>query len=360
MIYLIGGNGAPNYGDELIVKHWIRYYREIGYEGPITVDGKGARGSRRLLRDSADVKFVSFLKRHAEGLDKSYAEFAELGREFAGENAARFSDVKLMHFCGGGYLSANWRNCTRLLGAAAELKRRFGFPLVATGLGLAPFRDTSPSDRTAWNGLLGAFEVFECRDQVSYDQLVKLTGLRSNLSWGLDDCFLHAATPAERSERHLHISAFKSGDVLGPGAPTRLRPLMDEFDRVVFWVCNDSDVPAYKDFRAINRKIVRYDNEELLNGPSPIAPQDFMVTARYHPHLMSARLGVSGYFAANSGFYRAKHRLVGELGSPFRQIEKGGTFETFQGNNHRMLAAELGRVEDKRRVAQRVTSLLHA
>jgi hypothetical protein len=33
MLYLISGNGEPNFGDELIALNWIKYYRDRGYEG---------------------------------------------------------------------------------------------------------------------------------------------------------------------------------------------------------------------------------------------------------------------------------------------------------------------------------------
>ncbi|HXS16186.1 MAG TPA: hypothetical protein VN764_03305, partial [Polyangiaceae bacterium] len=61
MIYLIGGSGGPNYGDELLMALWVRYYREMGYHGPIVVDCRGRQSSERLHGHFENVYFTSFI-----------------------------------------------------------------------------------------------------------------------------------------------------------------------------------------------------------------------------------------------------------------------------------------------------------
>src|SRR5690606_1834970 len=101
----------------------------------------------------------------------------------------------------------------------------------------------------------------------------------------------------------------------------------------------------------------RISNFDLLRKGLPLSPSDFMLTARFHPHLMAARVGMSGYYTVGSAFYGNKHGLVSELGSTFRRIGSGPV-TTFSEVPHRMLQAEQGRVEEKHRVAQRILSLL--
>lgn len=155
MLYLLAGNGAPNFGDELLVQYWLKFYRNIGYDGPITVDGKGASATAALLRNFANVDYVKTLPRHADGMEGSYADFYEQGVEYARSNLSTFEDVKGFHFLGGGYACANWRNATRMLGAVVEIGQRLSIPVAATGLGIAPFRTVSPADAEAWRKIVG-------------------------------------------------------------------------------------------------------------------------------------------------------------------------------------------------------------
>lgn len=356
MIYLIAGNGAPNFGDELIVENWLRYYREMGYSGPLVVDGKGAKATEQLLRDYGDVKFIKGIPRHAEGLEGSYADFYSLGVEFARQNLREFEEVQGIHCLGGGYASANWNNATRLLGAAGELGRLLNVPVVATGLGISPFNTYEENDGATWKKILDSFRIFECRDAESFTELLSLVGKdTSSLSLGLDDAFLYPVKAQRHNGKWLHLSGFTS-KIFKSDSSEAFEKLMDQFDKTVFWICSKPDLLIYEELVKQYPNIKKLSNERLLNSGLPLMQADFMVTGRFHPHMQAARRGLHGYFIAESGFYRTKHGLVTELGSPFKQLEKN--LELFGSDSSVMSKLDRGRVESKRRVGFEIVCLL--
>jgi len=355
MIYLIAGNGAPNFGDELIVANWLRYYREMGYNGPLVVDGKGARATEQLLRGYGDVRFVKGIPRHAEGVEGSYTDFYSLGVDFAIQQLHEFQGIKGIHCLGGGYASANWNNATKLLGSAAEIGRLLDIPVVATGLGISPFNLCEEADRTTWQRILNSFRIFECRDAESYTDLLSLVGREVNsLTLGLDDAFLYPVKAQRHSGKWLHLSGF-TAKIFNSDSSEAFEKLMGEFDNTAFWSCSKPDQLVYEELLKLYPDIQLLDNERLLNNGLPLMQADFMITGRFHPHMQAARRGLHGYYIAESGFYRTKHGLVAELGSPFKQLEK--SLEFFDSPNSLMSGFDRGRVESKRRVGFQILRL---
>jgi hypothetical protein len=355
VLYLLAGNGAPNFGDELLVQYWLKFYRDIGYDGPITVDGKGASATAALLRNFANVDYVKTLPRHADGMEGSYADFYEQGVEYARSNLSTFKDVKGFHFLGGGYACANWKNATRMLGAVVEIGQRLSIPVAATGLGIAPFRTVSPADAEAWRKIVEGCKLFECRDEASVQALQSFTGALPSLSEGLDDAFLYPVQTVSHSGRWLHLSGFGAKSVLGPtGQEGPI--LFDQFDRVVFWACSKEDVALYQTIAAQFPQVEMLDNNSLLNDGLPLEANDFMLTGRFHPHLQAARVGLTGYYTAQSDFYRMKHGLVAELGSNFRRLRS--EIEIFGPKTDEIRRLDEDRVQQKRNVAMQVASLI--
>ena len=355
MLYLLAGNGTPNFGDELLVQYWLKFYRDIGYNGSIIVDGKGASATAALLRDFGDVKFVKSIPRHADGMEGSYADFYKEGVEYALSNLAKFKNVKAFHFLGGGYACANWKNATRMLGTVAALGQHLAAPIVATGLGIAPFREVSAADAEVWRKIVESCKLFECRDGASFQALQSLTGACPSLSEGLDDAYLYPVQRVRHSGRWLHLSGFNAKSVLGPTGQEAPR-LFDQFDRVVFWACSKGDAELYDTIVQQFSQVEVLENNSLLNEGLPLESNDFMLTGRFHPHLQAARVGLTGYYTANSDFYRMKHGLVMELGSNFRQLRSH--IETFTTPECEIWRRDEERVQQKRDVATLVTRLI--
>lgn len=358
MLYLLAGNGGPNFGDELIVQGWLRYYREIGYAGGITVDGKGHESTAKLLKDVDGVRFVSHIPRHAEGLGETYFDFNELGRNWASRNWTSFKDTTGFHFVGGGYAAANWVNATRMLSAVVWLGRILSVPVVATGLGISPFKRIDDADRTAWRDILKGFRMIECRDQDSYADLKSLAGpAASQVSLGLDDAFLYPVSRSDHPGRWLHLSGFSDNAILS-SMDENTRVLFSNFDKIVFWLCAKPDRKVYLQLKERFPQIIGWSNDQLINEGIPIGQRDFMITSRFHPHLQAARCGIAGYYLAQSPFYKTKHGLVTDLGSPFKRFQSTG--ELFESTNSNMVEVDPQRVIEKRKVARNVLKVLTA
>lgn len=359
MLYLIAGNGAPNFGDELLVQHWLQFYRESGYAGPIIVDGKGGEPTAQLLQGFTGVEFLhTNIPRHKEGLDVSYAEFFEEGVKFARNNVARFKGVQAFHFLGGGYTGAHWKNVLRLLGGVTELGSLLNVPVFATGIGIEPFLDANEADLRAWDTVIQRFSILECRDEASFRRLLSISkGTAYNISFGLDDSFLYPVRTTQHSGRWLHLSGFSSSAVVGKSGIDGLKALAEDFDKILFWICAKADRKVFDDLQGQIPAIERISNRSLLNDGLPLNAGDFMITGRFHPHLLAARVGLSGYFYSGSDFYRNKHDLVQLLGSPFQHLPTAEP-KVFEGSSEPMLLGEKGRIEEKRRLAERIAYFL--
>ena len=354
MLYLVAGNGAPNFGDELIVKLWLQFYRDAGYTGPIVVDGKGAVATKKLLGHFDNVEFRKvFIPRHKQKMDGNYLDFAYAGYEFANNNLDAFRSVKAIHFLGGGYTNSSWPNVTRLLGGAAEIARKIGIPIVATGLGLDPFLPMDSATRKVWAEIIGCFSFFECRDYKSWSKMMEITeGNHLGITHGLDDCFLYPVHRDQHAGRWLHLSGFSEKGILGKGGHQFLSDLMTNFDQTVFWTCSESDFDTLTALQSVFPHIKRVSNFDLLRYGVPIEENDFMITLRFHPHLLAARSGISGYYFYFSKFYETKHNMVLDLGSGFKKM--GSHTGIFEGRSENMVAADKARVEEKNIVARKV------
>jgi len=359
MLYLIAGNGVPNYGDELIVMNWLNYYRKIGYQGDIIVDGKGAENTRKLLGSPSRVTFVANnIPRHSDGLQGSYDQFMNIGISFARMNLARFEDAQAFHFLGGGYASANWKNATRILGSVAELGRILQVPVIATGIGIAPFSTMVNADSRAWQHILSQFSMLECRDQNSFTHVIELTDAASwAFSAGLDDAFLAPVETVPHDGRWLHLSGYSESSIFGQSGRALLDSISRSFDKVIFWICSKADRVLLNDLLNTHPYIEGVNLKELLNSGIPVMPEDFMLSARFHPHLMASRVGISGYYSAHSAFYANKHKLVEGLGSSFRRLNKN-KIEIFDERSTVMQERDAGRIENKLNIADRISTMI--
>ncbi|HEU5076765.1 MAG TPA: polysaccharide pyruvyl transferase family protein [Polyangiaceae bacterium] len=342
MIYLIGGSGGPNYGDELLMALWVRCYREMGYQGPIIVDCRGRQSSERLHGQFENVYFTSFIKQLATGRAGSFAEHVARGRAFIDEHPSEqtqklaelevcgigwsWNQIRHVHLFGGGYINGKWPNSASLLGAAAQLRQQYGIPCLATGLGIAPLSGLGKADAEALVEAIRSFSLFELRDLQSYNDVAALVGFRATIVCGLDDCFLYSVEGLTRPRRipgrALHLSGFEASfaSVSDEALVQFLKTYQEEFPRVFFWQCNRSDVEVGERLKRLWPEMVKLTNASLLTNGAPVADGDFMVTGRFHPHLIAARAGATGYFIANSTFYSVKHSSVVDLGSPFEAM----------------------------------------
>lgn len=345
MIYLIGGSGAPNFGDDLILSLWIRFYRDSGYAGPILVDCKALPASLKLHGHHEKVYFSPFIKNLARGRGASFEDYFRSGREFirnpgpppmttrdcigsAIDDRLRFGDVSLIHLYGGGYISGVWENSATLVGAASELRRIYRVPCVATGLGVTPFGKLSELEKKLWVEAIEDFDLFEVRDFESFNDISSWAGFRKNVVHGLDDNFLYpidalTEEAQETEEAQLHFSGFsQSFDAFSDDdLMKKLEPYVEKASKVLFWTCNRKDLDFRNRLRKLIPSLVDVGNQRMINEKLPLTRSDFMITSRFHPHMMAARMGIGGCYIAHSNFYENKHKSVLDLGSSFKSFD---------------------------------------
>lgn len=335
MIYLIGGSGGPNFGDELILRAWLDQYRGAGLAGRLWVDHK-IRANGPRYHPLPGVRFLARLKLLAQAKGEgSFMAFVRRGIEYVRTDPDRFlrgrldpddaaspawREVRLIHLYGGGYISGNWPNSGFLLGLVSELARVLGVKVAATGLGLSPLPTLAgPQDVALLRSCLDAFTVFECRDLESHAELAGLLGFHPGIITGSDDAFLMAPRPGPAGmPKTLHVSMYAQllDEPTAAALGAAIAGIAGEFQRLAFWACTVEDGRAYEALRARVPGLVRLEVEDLLPWP-PLAPADFMITARFHPHLLAARMGMNGRYLARSPYYHSKHRAVLRWGSPF-------------------------------------------
>jgi hypothetical protein len=339
-VTLIGGAGGPNFGDELILRGWLEYFRsQPGTQFEILTLENIAKNSADLMEpycggSHMTVHFSDFLKKVANNV-KGLSFWQQVERGFVfGDNSGfklyksdwwdfiHSSDV--IHLHGGGYLH-DWGPGTGfLLGIAAGVAKQSGCKLVATGIGFGPIKDSPHNSKI--EEIFNLFEFFELRDIVSFRKLKEMFP-RANFLYGLDDCFLlrkdSLAKKSSSSKRRIYLSFLK----YNVGRCTddfwaHLRNLSDSFDELFYWESspwNDHSV-----FELIQTKI---PGTQLLPigisvaGLAPLSQKDLFITSRFHVHFVGARSACVGFYQKDTQYYDVKHQSIIDRGSPFVQIK---------------------------------------
>lgn len=331
MIYLIGGAGNGNFGDELIVRCWLTFLRERGIEA-LVCDENYARIGRDFhgpeFPAAGFAETVSRLK--ARGPDTFYAAFARGMRFYENGGFGRHPDLaelaapleraSLLHLHGGGYINTIWPQNGFLLGFAAATRRHTGCRLVGTGLGLMPAGTAPDLYLPLLREAIGAFDVLEVRDRWSFDYLRRISDAPQVLL-GLDDSYLQPRGPAaDAAPRTLHVSWFASASGFEEVLDFAAGPGADGFARVLFWACIDQDLACFERLKAAVPRAEAISWQDLVRGPIPVSPGDHMLTARFHPHLLAARHGATGAYRVDRGYYDVKQGSLVDLGSPFQRL----------------------------------------
>ena len=324
-ILLVGGGGVPNYGDELILESWLRWYvdqRGVGGRG-IHIEGGHHRVLYSLFQDRYPgvVHSSHIRKARIEPEPEFFASVAK-GYGFMQQHPDHpltklIEGLDVYHLHGGGYLNDRWPTHGFMVGLGLAAKEHTGCRLVGTGLGLGPLAAPTADDTLAPKAF-GAFDLLEVRDDWSRDYLVN-NGLSDTVIRGLDDVFLQppAAQAWERPTLHLSLRA----DATGASVAERLTStFVGGFDRHVFWMGTIRDMIAYEQ---VSKRFPFFEVRsvhDLMRG-FPSGPNDFMITQRFHPHLIGARAGMQGMYSSGSDYYDVKHGSVVELGSPFTALD---------------------------------------
>lgn len=368
MILLVGGGGIPNYGDELIINNWLRWYGEVG-EGAmnrVRVEGYSAR----VLRSTFSSRFPEVGWGHiVRNARLRYRDAGFWGALDGGLKAGEASDrsvraakdiadaASIFHVHGGGYINGKWPTHAFVLGIAASAAKSAGTRAVATGLGLRPVPEPDDLERAILDEVVGCFSLLEVRDKWSYDFLIRnvAPSNHSKIILGLDDAFLQPVLAERRDTRTLHLAL--RADAAGDSIIERLdNDFVGSFDRHQFWVCKPADAAAFAKLAEKFRFFELAGTTQLVENLH-LSSQDILITERFHPHLQAARAGAGGVYWSGSDYYDTKHGSLVELGSPFVK-DDGNAFAiaALSGNNSSMKENDADYLRRKRAIARMILS----
>lgn len=380
MLYMLGGAGVQNFGDEMMVRNWLDFYKESGLLSDVVVDGADAVFLREFFSEKySDATFVSIFNGLKELGENDFWKSLRRGLRFY-ENGGlnnysqhrqwvkKIQNVKVMHLHGGGYLNTLWPKSAFLLGVAAATKYKFGCRLVATGIGLQPLSDPPDEFLSDFSKVISAFDVFESRDWYSNNFIQRTVNAPGNYFFGLDDTFLNSVDIEDSGVRRrgLHISYFPFGsptfDKLIDDLPDNF---FEKFEKIYFWNCAREDGACLDILKRSQKNIQVISLHDLIFRPLPLKVDDFMITSRFHPHMFAARAGAQGFCrfgSSGGGYYDVKQGSIVELGSSFKSLSSD--LSKFEQNKpivfNRMLAFDLERVGMKRKLAKRIVDMYNS
>jgi hypothetical protein len=128
---------------------------------------------------------------------------------------------------------------------------------------------------------------------------------------------------------------------------------MSDFKRHIFWVCHYKDIAQFERVSSRWPFVEKATYESLTFEPLPIGPGDYVITSRFHPHLMAARAGAQGQYLAPGAYSTTKHNSVVELGSTFTKIDDlwiATSWKSDGSSNAKMTSADPARVAAKRKL----------
>jgi hypothetical protein len=297
-IYLVASTGFPNYGDEIVGAHWLRYLARTAPDAEVWLDSPSPGNSQLLLGSlHPNVRFVDTLFRIAWAAPSERPD--EL-IDFAGHAVRnpglvpRFAlGVELLqtadvfHVVGGGYVNGVWPRHLLLLAAGSELASSFGARAAMTGSGLAP----AAASPELMSRLLARYAVCDVRDEpsrdIAADDRVTVTGDDAMLGLG-DDSYDH------RESRSVMVCA--QSDHVDAGVEAVAQTVLGTLEK---WGVEGSQVGYVETMPGEDRRVFEliekslpdirfYPFVELWRDGLPARRGQRWITTRYHTHLLAA------------------------------------------------------------------------
>lgn len=335
MTYMISGAGAPNFGDELILKNWLEFLDKQLPNEPIIVETTSIKEKNLLSTiTTKNAQAVTYLREIAKNnKNLSFWEQVQRGWNF-GLNATHeanntytllYSVVQSctrIHLIGGGYMHQRNKVSAFILGAVSGFAKRYNKPLYATGLGMQPMEAIPEKYKFIARKVFTQFNLLEVRDKESYEYLMKNFGNESNFIFGLDDSFVNNSKKNSMfsfNSPTMHISCGEHAlNVIITYLQDNLEDIKSKYDNFIFWECAPrGDKIPYIEIKKLFPRLKKISINMLLDNGIPFQSEDYLITSRFHPHLMFSRLGGKGTYVAESKYYKIKHQSVLALGSNF-------------------------------------------
>lgn len=287
-ILLAGSKFIPNFGDRFIHYAWENFYQEL------------------------DCKVLDCT------LDSCI------------ENKQK---IDLIHFPGGGYINdilfnpdADYlKKSLRIKSFNKDLK------IICTGQGFFPLFNHK---KQIFESLIN-FDLIDVRDEISYEIISELSTKKCFTG---DDLFLNHSLAIDKSsifQNSLIINIQKDIGINGQDIGDKIIDILlhnniqKKFSKIFFVSCMDSDYfpDEFLISKLYSKKIsighINYEN--VLKNGFPIG--SFVVTTRYHPHMVSSFSGVNGIAISTSEYYLNKHKALKTLGSNWRILKNDELYE---------------------------------
>ncbi|WP_168916290.1 polysaccharide pyruvyl transferase family protein [Microcella flavibacter] len=325
--YIISAAGIPNYGDEVILRTWLRHLGEHQPDRDIWVDCPEPGRAAILMRNvNPRARFVNTLwhlsRRSPSSGYTTIREFTRtmidrLGTPELDSGLIVLRDAGSVHIVGGGYLNEMWPENLAFIAAAAHLAESRGIPAFLTGAGLMP---CEPATAALLRPDVAAFTLAEARDAAS----AALVGIP--LGW--DDAVLRwqevaTGDPDEAPDIMILIQGDLGAANVDEDAEAAV---VAEFvaaarargGRTVGFI---EGYPQF-DGRRWSRYREEYPDaaflsfEFLWETGLPARSGQQWLTTRFHFHLLAAAYGADGLaMVSDQDYYAQKHALLDEWGT---------------------------------------------
>lgn len=341
-VYLISTAGYPNYGDEQIVRTWLKFFSKNRSNVELTLDVPFPARAQFLFGDDfTNVKFVdtvwnAIYKADHDGADLEHPEavIAALSggdpRNQAGIDYLLGSDS--IHLLGGGYFDVTSETFKKtylffpLLKFVKEQNPKI--KLLATGLGLTPI--TPEYQASLAQKYIPLFDYFGVRDARS----AEITGATLEL----DDVFMAKKLDAiQLDENPAH-----------PDILLAIQPFVDDEHRDAFlneliaylqteenakkrigvleamieqdnWLFFSDYFDQYPEIKA---RMTFFGFWDLWQKGLPYKEDQVWISTRYHFHVIGSLLGVKGTAVLVGGdYYENKHHSLNELGTGWQILD---------------------------------------
>lgn len=351
---LIGGAGAPNYGDELIVRGWIKYFESKKTNAKVYFYENIASNMNKLHgtgEGEVELVFKDDLVKIAKSVQNKLSFWEQVIRGYRfiekqgftiydSYDLSVFERAESVHLHGGGYLNNYDPEKGFYIGLAAAVNKQFGTKIIATGIGFGPVDAIPARYKTILTEIFSRFSHFELRDVDNYRILSR--GINTDrFIYGLDDCYLlpvsDIITRSTDGKRRLFLS-FINYNV---GRVTEefwnsLREYSAQFDEVLFFESypwEDANVFKVVSANIPNLRLIPV-KESIPNG-IVAGLNDVVFTSRFHVHFVFSRFGCNGFYSKDSKYYDIKHQSISDRGSNFKFLNFGEIFNvTFDQKQH--------------------------
>jgi polysaccharide pyruvyl transferase WcaK-like protein len=339
LIYLVAPSGNPNYGDEFILRAWLRHLAVVRPHADVVVDCHTPGQAAVLMQGSHPrVTFVDTIWRICFGTANLPAtEAAGVARDVIadpGRMPRIVSGIELLarastvHLIGGGYVNAVWSHHMALLAVAAAAAERSGGRAFATGQGLVPVGE--PERLALLRELQSRFTLFDVRDDPSLNSLAgsggssTFTGDDAWLGIGQDGVYDTSSEAAKRPVVFCLQSDLMEDFAEGQGTDGLTRAVTQLIRQ---WGVAGHDVAVIEGIPGADRIVfdrishllpgaVFVPFTTIWNDGLPANATQVWVSTRFHPHLLAAAVGASGLaLAGRADYYPNKHLSLVEAGS---------------------------------------------